>query len=70
MGRCAQSQGAEQMPEERLSILRADPERFEHFFLKLRLVNSHASAANLDAVQNNVIRFRTNFGKPFLVEQR
>src|SRR6266700_161856 len=33
-------------------------------------MDSHAAAADLDAVQNNVVRFRTNFGKLLLVEQR
>ena len=41
----------------------ADPEHFEHFFLQLRLVNSHAAAADLDAVENDVVGFRPNLGK-------
>src|SRR5204863_3343965 len=51
------------MTEHRLSILRADAERLEHFLLQLRLMDSHAAATDLNAVENNVVSFRTDLGK-------
>src|SRR2546430_15815185 len=55
-----------------LSILRADAERLEHFFLQLRLMDSHAAAADLNAVENNVVSFRTDLGKfvPIVQERK
>src|SRR5713226_5007846 len=58
------------MAEERLSILRAHTERFKHFLLQFRLMNSHAPAADLDAVEHDVVRFRPNFGKFLGIEKR
>ena len=69
MRRRAQTQGAEQMAEHRLSILRGHAERLEHFFLQLRLVNSHAAAADLHAIQHDVVSFRPSFGELLLFEQ-
>src|SRR5437762_13300331 len=60
------------MTEHRLSILRADAERLEHFFLQLRLMDSHAAAADLHAVENDVVSFRTALGKfvPIVQERK
>src|SRR5215472_3512694 len=58
------------MAELRFSSFRADPKRCEHFFLKLRFVDSHAAAANLDAVQNNVVSLGANLGKFLCLKQR
>src|SRR5438270_10538186 len=63
MWRCAQAQRAEQMTEHRLSILRTDAECFEHFLLQLWLMDSHAAAADLHAVEHDVVSFRTDLGK-------
>ena len=59
---------AKQMTEERLSIFWTDAERFEHFLLQLGLVNPDAAAADLDAVQNNVVSFRADFAKLLVIE--
>src|SRR4030095_4925977 len=47
-----------------------DPERLEHFFLQLRFVNSHAAAANLNAVQNDVVSLSANLVKFLCFKQR
>src|SRR5207244_7913222 len=70
VGRRAEAQRAQQMAELRLSILRTDPERFEHSFLQLRLVDAHAAAADLNAVQHHVVSFGANLAEFFLFEQR
>ena len=57
------------MTKLRLSIFRTDAERFEHFVLQLRLVNSHAAAADLDAVQNDVVRLGANVREFLRFEQ-
>src|SRR4030095_295404 len=53
MWRRAEPKRTQQMAELQFSSFRIDPERLEHFFLQLRFVNSHAAAANLNAVQND-----------------
>ena len=65
MRRRAKTQCAQQMAEERLSIFRADAERFEHFLLQFWLVNSNAAAADLHAVEHDVIGLGTNLRKNF-----
>src|SRR5581483_2657152 len=60
MRRRAEPQRAQQMAKLRLAVFRAHPERLEHFLLQLRFVNSNAAAAELDAVQNNVVSFRAD----------
>ena len=50
MRRRAEAKGAQQMAEHRLLILVAHAEHVEHFRLQIRLVNSDAAAADLDAV--------------------
>ena len=48
----------------------ADPKRFEHFFLQLRFVDSHAAAADFNAVQHNVVSLGANLGKFLRLKQR
>src|ERR1044071_380015 len=47
-----------------------NPERLEHFFLQRRFIDSHATAANLNAVQNNVVSLGPNLGKFLRLKQR
>src|SRR5262249_7364183 len=49
---------------------RTDPKRLEHFFLQLGFINSHAPAANLNAVQNHVVSLGANLGILFCLKQR
>ena len=58
------------MAEHRLLIFLTDAEDSEHFRLQIRLVNSDAAAADLDAIQDDVVSFGAHFGVSFLVEQR
>ena len=70
MRRRTEAEGAQQMTKLRFSIVRFDTERLEHFVLQFRLVDSHAAAANLNAVQNHVISLSANFGKFFFFKQQ
>src|SRR5882724_5456782 len=58
------------MAEEQSLIFRADAERFEHFRLQFWLVNSNAAAADLDTIQNDVVRFGANLWKLLRLKQR
>ena len=59
------------MPKHRLLILFAYTERLKHFFLQVWLMNSHAAAADLHAVEHNVVSFRADLGEfVFIIEQR
>src|SRR4029453_15326887 len=58
--RRAKMQCAQQMAEEGLSIFRADAERFEHFLLQFWLVNSNAAAADLHAIEHDVVGLGAN----------
>ena len=60
MWRRTEPKRPQQMAKLRLPSFRADPKGFEHFVLQLRLVDSHAAAADLDAVQNDVVRLGAN----------
>src|ERR1051326_899670 len=57
------------MSKLRLPSFGTDPERFEHFVLQLRLIDSHAAAADLHAVQNDVIGLGANLRKFFRFKQ-
>src|SRR6266487_3970443 len=58
------------MPKLGLLIFRPDPKRFEHFLLQVRLVDPHAAAAYLNAVQNHVVRLGANFREFLRFKQR
>src|SRR5213592_4782310 len=68
MRRRAEAQCPQQMAEERLSIFGPDAKCFEHFLLQFRLMNTHAAAANLDTVENDVVGFSANFTKLLCIE--
>ena len=63
-------QRTQQVTKLRLPILRTDAESLEHFVLQLRLINSHAAAADLNTIQNDVISLGVNLREFFLVKQR
>src|SRR5207249_10723686 len=58
------------MPKLGLLIFRPDPKGFEHFLLQVRLVNPHAAAADLDAVQHDIVRLGANFREFLRFKQR
>src|ERR1700719_4478659 len=47
-----------------------DAERLEHFVLQLLLIDSHAAATDLHAVQNHIVSLGSNLGKFLRVKQR
>ena len=57
-------------PNKYLLIFVADAEHAEHFLLQIRFVNPNAAAADLDAIQDNVVSFGAHFAEFLLVEQR
>src|SRR5207249_8424980 len=60
----------QQMAKLCLSIFRADTERFEHFFLQLRLMYPNTAAADLDTVEHNIVGLGANFPKLLCLKQR
>src|SRR5436190_10152319 len=50
MRRRSEPEGAEQMPEHRLLLLRVDAKDAEHLLLQFRFVNSDAATTDLDSV--------------------
>src|SRR2546422_11731714 len=52
------------------SSLGADAKHFEHFFLELRLVNTNAATADLNAIQNDVVRLGANIWELLCLKQR
>ena len=48
-------QGFQQEPEFQLRFFLVDPQQFEHFFLHVRVVDTDTAAADLVAVQHQVV---------------
>src|SRR5262249_32715696 len=66
----AKSERAQQMTELYLLSFGSDAQRIKHFLLQRRLIDSHAAAAYLNAVQNDVVSFGPNLGKFLRLKQR
>ena len=60
MRRSAERQCFEQMAEPQLSLFAVDSEQFEHLRLDVGGVDTNAAAADLDAVENNIVRLCTD----------
>src|SRR5437868_15100977 len=61
--RRAETKSAENVAEEFFLIFCADAERGENFRLQVSLVNPDAAAAELNAVENNVVGFGSDLGE-------
>jgi len=63
VGRRAEAEGVQQMPEERLLVGLADPERGEHLPLQIGLVDSQAAAAEFESIEDDVVGDRADAGE-------
>src|SRR5947209_2492474 len=63
----AESKRAKHVAEHRLLLLLIDAEDAEHLCLQILFVDADAAATDLDAVQDNVVRFGADFAVALLV---
>jgi len=59
----AKAEGFEKVREEDLLLVRRDAEHLEHLCLQIAFMNPDAAAADLDAIENNVIGLRPDLAE-------